>query len=157
MKYENALAIAESVRSELSPFCARCEIAGSIRRKKPECGDVEIVCIPKSPMGYAAAINKYQKIKGDAIGKYTQRLHSPGIKLDIFTATPRNWGLIFAIRTGSADFSHRVLASGWVKAGYNSKDGMLTRTRSGEIVNVPEETDLFRMIFVPFVKPENRV
>jgi DNA polymerase/3'-5' exonuclease PolX len=156
MKYEHALEIAQSVRDQLAPFCHRCEIAGSIRRKKAECGDVEIVCIPKNPVGYVAVINKWKKVKGDAIAKYTQRIHTSGIKLDIFTATQKNWGLIYAIRTGSADFSHRVLAVGWVKAGYESKDGMLTKKRTGEIVNVQEEADLFRMIFHPFVKPEDR-
>jgi len=29
-----------------------------------------------------------------------------GIKLDLFMANIRNWGLIFAIRTGSARYSH---------------------------------------------------
>lgn len=31
----------------LTPFCDRIEIAGSIRRQRPQCADVDIVCIPK--------------------------------------------------------------------------------------------------------------
>jgi len=47
MKYSEILLIAEQVKAELQPHCIRIEIAGSIRRKKPECRDIEIVAIPK--------------------------------------------------------------------------------------------------------------
>lgn len=47
MKYEDAILIAERVKAELEPHCERIEIAGSIRRKKPEVKDIEIVAIPK--------------------------------------------------------------------------------------------------------------
>lgn len=51
MKLAEAQAIAERVRAELAPFCVRCEIAGSIRRKRPEPRDLEIVCVPKTIPG----------------------------------------------------------------------------------------------------------
>ncbi|MEO8602661.1 MAG: hypothetical protein ABI629_08800 [bacterium] len=40
-------AIADSLVDQLRPFCDRIEIAGSIRRSKPECRDVELVCVPR--------------------------------------------------------------------------------------------------------------
>lgn len=86
--------------------------------------------------------------------KYTQRILASDIKLDLFFAEPGNGGLIFAIRTGSADYSHKVLATGWVNRGYNSKDGYLTR--GGKRYEVREEKDLFQMIGVPYVDPEDR-
>ena len=46
MKYEEALKIAEEVKALLAPHCLRIEIAGSIRRKKPEVKDIEIVAYP---------------------------------------------------------------------------------------------------------------
>jgi DNA polymerase/3'-5' exonuclease PolX len=76
------------------------------------------------------------------------------IALDLFFATAENWGLIYAIRTGSADYSHRVLACGWVRNGYKSAFGMLTR--DGVAVPVREERDLFRLAGVPWVDPEAR-
>jgi len=47
----------------------------------------------------------------------------------------------YAIRTGSADFSHLVLAASWVKQGYKGDDGYLTR--DGKKIAVKEEEDLF--------------
>ena len=41
------LPITERLVSILAPFCERIEIAGSLRRLKPEVGDIELVVIPK--------------------------------------------------------------------------------------------------------------
>lgn len=76
------------------------------------------------------------------------------INLDLFFATERNWGLILAIRTGSAEYSHKVLATNWVKAGYKSVNGMLTK--NNQEVEVREEKDLFKLIGVEYVEPEER-
>ena len=160
MKLNKALKIAERVKAELAPHCERVEIAGSIRRRKPEVGDIEIVAIPKPydvglfASGIAPIVEQWPKVRGSLPCKYTQRTLPDGIALDLFFATRENWGLIFAIRTGSADYSHRVLACGWVRNGYKSVDGMLTR--DGVAVAVPEERDLFRLAGVRWVEPEER-
>lgn len=39
--------LAEELRLLLEPACKRIQIAGSIRRLRPDIGDIEIVCIPK--------------------------------------------------------------------------------------------------------------
>jgi DNA polymerase/3'-5' exonuclease PolX len=160
MKIEQAILIAERVKAQLAPYCDRIEIAGSIRRGKADVGDIEIVAIPKPydvglfASGIALIVNQWPKVRGELPCKYTQRTLPDGIALDLFFATRENWGLIFAIRTGSADYSHRVLACGWVRAGYKSADGMLTR--DGVTVAAPEERDLFRLAGVPWVEPEAR-
>lgn len=169
MKLENAKIIAEEIIKRLAPFCYRIEVAGSIRRECPTVGDIEIVCIPemveyqdtffdakmeKHP-GFVKAVDSWEKVKGDAKeGKYMQRLLPENIKLDIFTASEYNWGLIFAIRTGSAQFSHKVLAMGWKKKGYTSISGILT-SNSGDIP-VYEEKDLFKIIGIPWIPPKAR-
>jgi len=155
MRREMARRIAEKYLNILKPFCQRIEIAGSIRREKPEVGDIEIVCIPQDLTGFSVEVNKLQKVKGEPTGKYTQRILPEGISLDLFIANEKNWGLIFAIRTGSADFSHRTLACGWVKKGCHSKDGKLIDKQGREII-LREERDLFDLIGIPFVKPELR-
>ena len=155
MKIDEAKKIADKYVEILKPYCLRIEIAGSIRREKPEVKDIEIVAIPGNLEGFAREVNKLQKVKGEPTGKYTQRILPEGIRLDLFIANEKNWGLIFAIRTGSVDFSHKTLACGWVKKGYHSKDGKLIDKQGREIV-LREERDLFDLIGIPFVKPELR-
>ncbi len=160
MKLEEAQKIAQKYLELLKPYCQRIKIAGSIRRQKPEVKDIEIVCIPTEREGYrdinfAVMVNKWFKSKGTPFGRYTQRFLPEGIKLDLFMANENNWGLIFAIRTGSAEFSHKVLACGWVKKGYHSKGGKLTDEKGREII-LREEESLFDVIGIPYIEPKLR-
>lgn len=161
--YAEAYRIALDVLEQLKPHCERVEIAGSVRRKKVEVGDIEIVAIPKPysigllESGFATVVNKWEKVKGElefGKTKYTQRILPEGIKLDIFIAEEGNFGSILAIRTGSADYSHYVLANGWVRQGFKSDGGYLFR--EGERYEVKEEKDIFKLIGIPFVEPEYR-
>jgi DNA polymerase/3'-5' exonuclease PolX len=160
MFYNTAIQIALKVKAQLAPHCERIEIAGSIRREKAQVKDIEIVAIPKPydvglfATGIATVINQWVKVKGELPCKYTQRLLPEGIKLDLFFAEPGNWGLIYAMRTGSAAYSHKVLATGWVKQGFNSKGGYLHHR--GKLILTPEEHDLFDRAGVPFVEPQMR-
>lgn len=164
MLYTEAKGIADNLVSLLTPYCHRIEIAGSIRRKKNIVGDIEIVCIPKPYStglfedGIASIVNQWHKVKGEleyGKTKYTQRILPEGVKLDLFFAEEGNWGLIFAIRTGSSEFSHKVLATEWVKRGYKSEGGYLTQ--DGKTYEVREEKDLFARISLSYVEPENRI
>jgi len=161
MELQLARQIAQSTLEQLKPHCERIEIAGSIRRKKPQPKDIEIVAIPKPydiglfESGIATVVNKWKKVKGELPCKYTQRILPEGIALDLFFATPENWGLIFAIRTGSADYSHKVLATTWVKFGYKSEGGILKR--NGKAYPVREEIELFKMLGLRWIEPKERV
>ncbi len=166
MIYLQAKEIADKIVERMRPYCARIEIAGSIRRHCSKVGDIEIVYIPIScyALELFNIIDKWKKIKGKNLGKYTQRELPEGINLDLFQATFDNWGLIFAIRTGSADFSHNVLAAGWVKKGYHSEEGVLYMCCTPDEIDldyshpvyIRDELELFNLIGIPYVEPENR-
>jgi DNA polymerase/3'-5' exonuclease PolX len=170
MQLVEARKIADEIIESLRPYCERIEVAGSIRRGKREVKDIELVCEPRGvidtgdlfggrkirPPQFVEIVDSYKWLKGDARdGKYFQRLHPSGIVIDIFTATLKNWGLIYAIRTGSSAFSHQVLAKGWVKAGYKSIYGYLYNRR-GQEIPIWEEEDLFNLIGVDYIEPEAR-
>lgn len=174
MRLETAQTIANRVYSRLAPYCSRIDIAGSIRRERPEVGDIEIVCIPltvryaidlfqgegqtmRSPE-YCQIVDQWEKVKGSPSDKYTQRIVHEGeqtIKLDIFTAIPENYGLILAIRTGSADYARRVLAATWKQRGYHSRNGLL-RDEADKIYPIATERDLFELLDLPYVSPAER-
>lgn len=171
MYYATAKVIADKVVELLRPHCQRIEIAGSIRREKEIIGDIEIVCIPKPyetglfTSGIAEIVNAWEKVKGELEFKkckYTQRIlpeeivGTPGkrVAVDLFFADITNWGSIFAIRTGSADYSHHVLAKGWVSRGYKMEGGHLVY--KGKVYDVLEEKDLFARIGIPYTDPKLR-
>jgi len=186
--------IAQHIKTALSPYCDRIEIAGSIRRKKQKVGDVEIVCIPKketlekmiepgvfeepnlfNPLGgwvvpptYAEVtsvvegfydtVSQWHKVNGELDGKYTQRLFWSKLtgffKVDIFIAHPDNWGWQLAIRTGSAAFS-KMLGIRWSRLGFMSEGGILY-DQEGQDYPIREEGDLFRLLHMEWVAPEDR-
>jgi len=160
MEYQKAKQIADRVLQKLKPHCHRIEIAGSVRRKKANPNDIEIVAIPKPygvdlfESGIATIVNQWGKVKGVLPCKYTQRILPEGIKLDLFFATVDNWGLILAIRTGSAEYSHKVLATGWVKQGYKSSNGILIK--DGDEYHIKEEIDLFNLLGLKWIDPQFR-
>lgn len=155
MEYEAALLVAQKYLEMLRPHCERIAIAGSIRRREAWCNDIEIVCIPKPydtglfASGIALVAGQWPKIKGEFPCKYTQRMLPEGIKLDLFTAEPGNWGVIYAIRTGPADYSHEVLATGWVKKGYKGDGGYLIK--NGKARGFREEQELFDFLGLKYV------
>jgi DNA polymerase/3'-5' exonuclease PolX len=160
MKHQQINEIAIKVLQQLEPYCERIEIAGSIRREKPEPNDIEIVAIPKPydvglfESGIATVVNRWEKIKGELPCKYTQRILPEGIKLDLFFATPKNWGLILAVLTGSPEYSYRILATQWVRLGYKTENGILVK--DGKEIEVREEMELFKMLGLKWVKPKYR-
>lgn len=171
MLYITAKRIADHVVELLRPHCDRIEIAGSIRRECEIIGDIEICIIPKPyetglfTSGLASIVNLWEKVKGEleyGKCKYTQRIlpadivgvEGKRVALDLFIADKTNWGMIFAIRTGSAEYSHKVLAAGWVARGYKGEGGHLTY--KGKVYDVPEEKDLFDRIGIPYCEPKNR-
>lgn len=157
-----ALNIATGIVAELGPHCERIEIAGSIRRQRPTIGDIEIVCIPApydaSPLfrsGIALVVEQWPKVRGELPCRYTQRLHPSGMKVDLFMPDPAGFGLQLAIRTGSAAWSHQVLATAWVRAGFRSEVGLL-RDYAGRSIVTPDERKLFTLIGLPWVEPVDR-
>jgi hypothetical protein len=77
MNYDAALAIAERLKADLAPYCTRIEIAGSVRRQRPQVKDVEICAIPlQEPsdlfgaelvtcQGFCAVVNQWEKDIGE--------------------------------------------------------------------------------------------
>lgn len=172
MELKKAHEIALSLQNELSPFCDRIAIAGSIRRKRNLIKDIEIVCIPKTEIittqtslfassphevrsiNFCKEVDKYEKVKGKSeTGKYLQRRNDQGIIFDIFIANARNWGYIKVLRTGSKAFNF-IMLDALKKAGYMCKDGYVWK--SDRIVSVTSVRQLFEMANMEYVSPAER-
>jgi hypothetical protein len=73
---------------------------------------------------------------------------------------PAEFGLLMAIRTGPADWSHRLVTprrqGGWLPDHLRVHDGHIEHIRDGEVVPTPEEPEVFRVVNQPYVLPERR-
>jgi DNA polymerase/3'-5' exonuclease PolX len=178
MELSSAKSKAEMWQTSLSRCCERIRIAGSIRRRKTEVKDIELVAIPKptidlfgkpvfeKPLPVGMQLYTFQElgeieiIKDGLRFKQFKVLVKPEPYLvDLFLVVPpAQWGSIFTIRTGSEEFSRLLVTSrfrgGYMPSHMKQKDGALWR--SGEMVETPEEEDYFREIGLDWVEPEKR-
>lgn len=148
--YHRALHDAEAFRALFAPACyARWEIAGSLRRRKPEVGDVEHVIVPAfgtipgdGLFAEPRQVNLLWQRLDDMVkaGTLTRHVYASaagaterwgdryrgvdymGFNHEIFTACEENWGSVLAIRTGPAEFS-KGLVVGLQRKGYMNKGG----------------------------------
>lgn len=137
----------------LQQHCYNVNIAGSIRRRVAEPGDIEIVCRPiREATGQAsmfaevaaevAVIKKFadavhslgEVLKGNVNGRYMQIMLQESIKLDLFIPQDNDYYRIYAIRTGSSRYSSLVIASAWKKKGWVGTDEGLRRIEDCEKV-----------------------
>lgn len=171
---------AERLVDELRPVCTRIEVAGSIRRLKPLCSDIELVCVPSfhelaNPDSLFAepermnALDEYvtthphfgyrlDKLGRVANGPRYKRLMVGDVALDLFSVLePAQFGVIMVIRTGDADFSKRCVTPtprGWLPSDCRVRDGAVWR--GDEMIPMPEEEDFFRLLGRPVERPESR-
>lgn len=165
--------IAQTLVEQMRPHCERIQIAGSIRRQKPNVGDIEIVAIPKweprtDPADLFGAEIPYNVLFGDwsasagiewlkgwnADGKFWQGMLPQGIKLDLFLVNDRNWGNQLLVRTGCAEFSRAVVTHA-AEQGFPFRDGYV-RGRDGRQLEMPTERDVFALLDLEYVVPEAR-
>lgn len=178
MKLLHAQKLASEIVGKLRPYVDQIEVAGSIRRLKPEVKDIEILVIPKQlpaqqaliggpeyerHPGFAKTVSQWKKVKGDAsTGKYTQRsmavdypsIYEKEIKIDIFIVTKENWGSQLVLRTGDAEFSHKLFGFVLPSFGLKMDDGFVWD--GGKILPVENEDKLFALVNLPNIPPHLR-
>ena len=178
-RYKEAMVVAEEIVGWLEPYCGKIIIAGSLRRKKADVGDIEILCVPKPlliPMKeyfdnldfvIRCLIDEEKKLdyrlnkKGArTYGKQNKLLvHcASGIPVDIFSTTEENWWVALVVRTGSKESNIRISMEakkyGWkfnaYGSGFTKVDGSLAK------VLCHSEKEVFGLVALPYLPPEAR-
>lgn len=171
MELEKAKVIAEKIKAVLESSSERVEIAGSIRRQKPEVGDIELLVIPK----YVAGVDMLDaKIKtlihfdmlGYRLNKLGSKVYGPknkllihlpsGIAVDIFSSTEANWGMALFVRTGPKEWNIRAMRRFYELDMRGHAYGGISDSDSKEIA-CPDEETVFRYLGWPYVAPEKRL
>lgn len=170
---QKAEEFARSVVAELTPFCVfPPEIAGSIRRKRPICNDIDLVIMAKDKAAIRARCLKNGKATLDGELNLIVELNS-GVQLDIFFArrsendlfgesVPCTFGTLFLCRTGSTAFNvwlcdlanHKGLH--WNPYQGLFKPDVSHPGKAWQLLACEHEEDIFKALGIDFVKPEDR-
>ena len=174
--WREAMPTALLLKERLASVCERIEIAGSLRREKPDVGDIELLCIPKPSdslfftdlldamlkglLGAEPPLLSYRpNIKGSVIYGQKNKLliHvQSGIPVDIFSTDAKNFGMAWLVRTGSAEFNIRVMARFKELRMHGHAYGGITGTQ-GQEIDCPTEEVVFKHLGWGFIEPKDRI
>ena len=171
-----AAEVAEDLIRLLGPDCDRIEIAGSVRRCKPNVGDIELLVIPKTAptdtlwLDRTPLDKRILEFMVDGILDYRLNkkgirtygrlnkllIHVPsGIGVDLFSTTAENWGMSLVVRTGPAEFCVKMMsrfrALGLKGHAYGGVEDPL-----GTQLPCPTEEEVFRLARCSYIPPEKR-
>lgn len=132
MRLNDARVVAERIVRELKPACAQLAVVGSVRRRRPQVSDLELVVVSKGAgrpvFGDASTgrtaldqrlgilrrqgtLGVWHKDPKDGPKYKTFSILPERMKLDLFIADADNYGYLQAIRTGDQDFSRLLVTN----------------------------------------------
>lgn len=180
-----ALAVVRELLPWLQPWCEELRVAGSLRRERPEVGDVELVFVPKQEAGprvdmfspaplrpqtdavfagllAAGVIERRRNVAGaemwGAKNKLARHVES-GIPVDFFATTTGAFWNYLVCRTGGARSNVAICnaarAKGWM---WNPYDEGFSRPSglAREVHPVASEREVFEFVGLPYLEPKER-
>ena len=181
------VAVAREIVRVLEPCCSRLIVAGSLRRRKNEVGDVEILYIPKRVRAVdpsdlfqqTVMVNETDKVIEDLLAKeiLTKRLNVngsetwgpenklsvhrfSGIPVDLFSTNEACWFNYVVCRTGGADTNTRIATQA-------NKKGWKWNPYGPGFTQLPShghgkfrvacEQDVFSFVCLPYQEPWERL
>jgi DNA polymerase (family 10) len=147
--------LAEQLVKELLPHCKRVEIAGSIRRKKDEVNDIDLVLIPKPLLKHGILTTLQRKMNAEITkkGDKVAQVVVDGVKVDLYYASEENFAGLLLFRTGSMR-NNLKLASRARSIGLRlTHYGVF---RDNERVDDNTEEGIYRVLELDYRSPEER-
>jgi DNA polymerase/3'-5' exonuclease PolX len=151
------IAQANRIEKQIQPFVKKSEIVGSIRRKKENPVDVDIVVVPKA--GKEDALKEKLKKESSKIYQEGERKFSGrinGIKTEVVFAKPEEYGAAVLTYTGS--FGHNIgLRRIAQKKGLLLNEKGVFDRKTGKRLGGKTEREIYRILERPrFKGPEER-
>ena len=175
-----AIEVARELCAILEPVTERLIVAGSLRRRKAEVGDVEILFVPKVEkqkvdllrvafvsladmaidrmLRDGTLAKRQSKIGTVAWGdKNKLAVHRSGVPVDLFVADAACWYNYLVCRTGPADSNTRIATRAQMK-GYkwNPYGRGFTHLGTGTVVPMESEEAVFEFVGLPYLPPHER-
>jgi DNA polymerase/3'-5' exonuclease PolX len=175
-----AISVAREILAAITPFCERIILAGSLRRRKQEVGDVEILYIPMFVVEPDGLFDKHTVNLADRAldklllsGVISKRLNSlgsetwgdknklarhvaTGIPIDLFSTRISTWHNYLVCRTGSAENNMRIASAAKARGWKWNPYGPGFTDHHGNCVEVTSEHDVFHLSGLPYLEPWQR-
>lgn len=162
MKFEEAAVLADRIVHCIEHLCDKVQVVGSIRRKRSEVHDIDMVLIPQSWMWNTIIQRLKNTMLADVVkaGPELVTLKIPRstlvetIQVDIYKARPETWGVLLLIRTGSKEHNiklcSRARAMGLM---LSAAEGVI---KDGKVVASRTEAEIFAALGLAYVEPKDR-
>lgn len=174
-----AIEVAGEIVTALTPFCERIMICGSLRRLKPEVGDIEICFVPQlgidmdllgKALVYNLADNRISKMVRCGIIKPRHNLRgsetwgpknklaihvASGIPVDFFATTEESWWMTVVIRTGPKESNLKLIERASRRGLKLHAYGVYTRIPGGEKVIPESEDEVFELAGMSYEEPQD--
>ncbi|HEX2767424.1 MAG TPA: DNA polymerase/3'-5' exonuclease PolX [Candidatus Limnocylindria bacterium] len=140
-----------------TPGVHRIEVAGSLRRRRPTIGDLDLLAAVDDPHAVIAALDGLREVdKVVAAGTdKTSILLAEGPRVDLMVCRPEAWGTHLVHFTGSKD--HNIALRGMaLDRGLSLSEKGWKVIDTGELLLDAEEADAYARLGLPWIPPELR-
>lgn len=148
--------IANQLLSLLTPFIKQGMICGSIRRKKADCRDIDIVLIPKNDFMSLVIIKQIlikqsKKLLLDGLKIFRFIRKEDGLQIDIYLANEKDYGVLCLLKTGSKEHNIKLCSLAKRKNWKVTAEGLVI---GNEIIR--GEKEILEKVFGKCIEPEER-
>ncbi len=135
----------------------RIEPAGSLRRRRPTIGDLDLLAAVDDPSVVIAALDGLPEVE-TVISAGTDKssiILRDGPRVDLMVCPPAAWGTHLVHFTGSKD--HNIALRGIaLDRGWSLSEKGFKVIDSGELLRDAEEADVYERLGLPWIPPELR-
>jgi DNA polymerase (family 10) len=165
---------AKEVCEAIRPFVNRAEVVGSIRRRRPEINDVDIIAIPPDDAAWRDIPRiLFKKLKASIVKRGNELItvlipdkSTPNdertpftgmhgmVQVDLYRATPETWGVLELIRTGSKEHNVKLCAHALMNhMMLSAAKGVI---KEGKVIASVTEQEIFAALNMPYIEPQDR-
>ena len=135
----------------------RIEVAGSLRRRRPTIGDLDLLAAVDDPGALIGALDELpevEKVLSAGVDKSSIVLRD-GPQVDLMVCPPAAWGTHLLHFTGSKD--HNIALRGMaLDRGWSLSEKGFKVIETGELLLAAEEAEAYERLDLPWVAPELR-